>query len=384
MRTGSSGKSLVAVGLLALVLVGVASAANFLLTKSAETNNTISFTYPKQTGDGYRYYAPGSVSGSTCSGTVVSRTLDPNKTSVKFSKVPSGQYCVEAVVLTPVGAAQYPAVTPPPPKPQCSDSADNDGDGLTDYPADPGCSGATDNDETNAPPPPPTGTVINVSGTVSGSTLSQQISQAPSGPVTVRGAFSPTVTGGILIGRPDVALERLAITSTVQFNPSADRGSLSDSTAMGFDVFGADNIVIQGNAFDGKGQDNQNILWDQPAFNGPVGYRISGNSFQNFYRDGDGSHSEALFVGGGASNGLIENNTFTNNGNTAHIFFSWFGTAATTSNYPRNVCVRGNTYGPRHGAFFDVNFREEIPNSAGIKVTDTTVVTNTAFLAASC
>ncbi len=38
------------------------------------------------------------------------------------------------------------------PAPQCSDGIDNDGDGLTDYPADPGCADANDNDEFNAPP----------------------------------------------------------------------------------------------------------------------------------------------------------------------------------------------------------------------------------------
>jgi hypothetical protein len=32
---------------------------------------------------------------------------------------------------------------------ECNDSTDNDGDGLTDYPADPGCSSASDTDETN-------------------------------------------------------------------------------------------------------------------------------------------------------------------------------------------------------------------------------------------
>lgn len=38
----------------------------------------------------------------------------------------------------------------------CSDATDNDGDGKTDYPADPGCTDASDNDE--ADPVPPTGT----------------------------------------------------------------------------------------------------------------------------------------------------------------------------------------------------------------------------------
>ena len=38
---------------------------------------------------------------------------------------------------------------------QCSDGLDNDSDGKTDFPDDPGCSSAVDNDETDPPPPPP-------------------------------------------------------------------------------------------------------------------------------------------------------------------------------------------------------------------------------------
>ncbi len=36
-------------------------------------------------------------------------------------------------------------------KPQCKDGKDNDGDGLIDYPADPGCSSRNDNSEFNQP-----------------------------------------------------------------------------------------------------------------------------------------------------------------------------------------------------------------------------------------
>ena len=36
--------------------------------------------------------------------------------------------------------------------PECSDGQDNDGDGLTDYPADPGCTSVSDTDETDPPP----------------------------------------------------------------------------------------------------------------------------------------------------------------------------------------------------------------------------------------
>lgn len=43
-----------------------------------------------------------------------------------------------------------------PPAPACSDGADNDSDGLTDFPADPGCTGDADTDETD----PPGGTMV--------------------------------------------------------------------------------------------------------------------------------------------------------------------------------------------------------------------------------
>src|SRR5262245_26437285 len=49
------------------------------------------------------------------------------------------------------GAGGSPVETP-----ACSDGRDNDGDGLTDYPDDPGCTSPSDGDETDgvAPPPP--------------------------------------------------------------------------------------------------------------------------------------------------------------------------------------------------------------------------------------
>lgn len=58
----------------------------------------------------------------------------------------------------PLGLRPPPPPPPPPPpvkvvKPAsiCDDNQDNDGDGKTDYPADPGCSSADDNDETDPP-----------------------------------------------------------------------------------------------------------------------------------------------------------------------------------------------------------------------------------------
>jgi len=44
-----------------------------------------------------------------------------------------------------------PGINPPPPPPACSNGSDDDGDGLTDYPNDPGCTSSSDTDEYNAP-----------------------------------------------------------------------------------------------------------------------------------------------------------------------------------------------------------------------------------------
>jgi hypothetical protein len=61
-----------------------------------------------------------------------------------------------------------------PPSAACSDTIDNDGDGLTDYPADPGCVSAQDTDEFNAPPPGTTLTLTKIAETNSTITFAWQ------------------------------------------------------------------------------------------------------------------------------------------------------------------------------------------------------------------
>ncbi len=60
----------------------------------------------------------------------------------------SGEVCQEIFSLISSQTFACAQLTPA----QCSDSADNDRDGRTDFPADPGCASATDNDETDPPP----------------------------------------------------------------------------------------------------------------------------------------------------------------------------------------------------------------------------------------
>lgn len=70
----------------------------------------------------------------------------------------SGAGCTNAAVCvihmdSDKTVTAYYGDTPPPATYQCSDGADNDADGLTDYPSDPGCSSLTDDSEYNAPQP---------------------------------------------------------------------------------------------------------------------------------------------------------------------------------------------------------------------------------------
>ena len=126
-------------------------------------------------------------------------------------------------------------------------------------------------------------------------------------------------------------------------------------------------------------------MWDNPAGNTPDGFVIRNNTLRNYYVGPCcDTHSEAIFIGY-STNGLIEGNTFTNNGTTAHILFSWWGTAAyqgaaPSTTYPRNICVRGNTFGPRAGAYSDISINEAIPTTANIKIQRNASSTNPAFL----
>ncbi len=225
------------------------------------------------------------------------------------------------------------------------------------------------------PPPPPPSTsqagVVQLSGTVSPSQLMDAVNAQPSGSVTVQpasGASSFSVSGSLSINRPSLTIKGANVSGEVTFSSGASGSALVDSSAQGFSIKGADNVRIENNTLDGQGRIANNIIWDEPAGNTPDGFVIRGNTLRNYYIDGGDVHSEALYVGY-STNGLIENNSFTNNGNTSHIFFTWFGnTANPSTSYPRNMCVRGNTFGPTHGAYYDVNLRGEIPTSANIKV----------------
>jgi len=132
-----------------VVAVTAGGADTFQVRLVSQTNSTITLGWDAQPGYGYLFSA---------GGVLVSRTNDPARTSVKFSKVTPASYDVD--VITKGANGHYPETAPPPPPPPpavCADGLDNDGDGKVDL-ADPGCSSSTDTDETDAvTPPPPVG-----------------------------------------------------------------------------------------------------------------------------------------------------------------------------------------------------------------------------------
>lgn len=207
------------------------------------------------------------------------------------------------------------------------------------------------------------GRVVTLTGAYSPDAFFAAVRAAPPGPVTIAGAY--TVTGDVNVRRADVRIVGATVEGVVHFQPTADRSALIDSRAMGFDILGADNVLIQGNTLDGRGIVFQNDIWDVQG-DTPDGWVIRNNTFTNYVHGDD--HSEALFIGY-STDGLVERNTFTNNGTTAHIFFSWWGDVADpATSFPRSICVRDNTFNKTAGAYFDVNFRAEVPTSANIKI----------------
>lgn len=73
------------------------------IRKVSETSSSITLGWDAVPGaDGYRFYS---------AGVLRSKTMDPSRTTVKFSK---GQepYVVEAVILSKIDSGSYPSVTP--------------------------------------------------------------------------------------------------------------------------------------------------------------------------------------------------------------------------------------------------------------------------------
>ena len=204
-------------------------------------------------------------------------------------------------------------------------------------------------------------------------TSAQCSSRAAVGGSVIDGA---TVTGDCNITAANVTIQNSTVNGVIEVRASGFK--LLNSHVDQFTLASrGDNALLDGNVFDGKNVHEQNFIWaDDIVGDGPTGWVIRNNTFQNYTSPGS-THSEAIFIGGYAANGLIEGNTFYRNGNTGHIFFSWCapndcnGTGGTPRD-PHDICVRGNTFKETWEAYFQVMIRQETfaPNGHGIYTDD--------------
>lgn len=179
------------------------------------------------------------------------------------------------------------------------------------------------------PPPAPVGGVLELAGVYTTASFAAAVQSAGAGYLTVRPKQGSTVVvNGTLPAR--------------------------------------DATTFQSIVFDGQHRVNQNYLTDWHQ------WKLVGCTFRGYFIDDGGvTHSEALYVGGGCMDGVIDNCTFDDNGNTAHIFFTWFGGRRDpydVTNYPQRICVRNSHFANGHNPWFAIQYRDEIPADAPIFV----------------
>jgi hypothetical protein len=167
------------------------------------------------------------------------------------------------------------------------------------------------------------GTIFIPNGTYSSSSFTNAItSRSPSGPVVVK----PTTPNGVIVTGGWVPFRQY--------------------------------MTLDGIIFDG--QDVVANSW----YPNITDFVLRNCTFKRFWMSDPTNHSEALYLGGGCSDGLIENCIFDDNGTTGHIFFTWFG----GDGDPARICIRGCVFTNSHNPYFDIQFREEIPSSATIYI----------------
>lgn len=373
-----------------VVAVTAGGADTFTVRLVSQTSSTITLGWDPQPGYGYLFSA---------GGTLVSRTNDASRTSVKFSKVPSGEYDIDVIAKGANG--HYPVVVPPPPPPvaACGDGNDNDADGKTDYPADPGCTGLTDTDETDPVPPPPGGQVtVSTTGNDTscargGSacrTLTRGYAVALAGDtVTVQAG---SYTGGTITGSKQVTFRaaggtvnvssRLNLTNVSNVSvygpmvvkttdPYADMWlacakSVDFHDVSGYTVFvydGSANVSFYGGDWGGYNSSKGNDYGD-PAMSG---YNGSGSSscgdgwVRNVLWDGvrfhdvfygpsstwGAAHPDCLETYGKVDGITVRNSTFERCGNSFMQFSEDFGSV-------RNVLVENNLFRSVYDSFWGI------------------------------
>jgi hypothetical protein len=189
----------------------------------------------------------------------------------------------------------------------------------------------------------------------------QQVNAAPAGPLTARpvaGQTSFTVSGDFQLARQNVTIQR-AVLRDVTMSETGSGFIVEDSFVHSFDIEGADNWIIRRNNVNFGGV---TYAWGGSQFiYGAVNWQILDNTFSGFYVAADSSiHTEAWFIGAGNDGGLIQGNTFDDNGTTGQLFFTWWDQSAAGASDPKNICVTGNTFTRSHNQYWHIDMRSEL------------------------
>lgn len=285
--------ALTGIVLVALLVGGAQAAGELTLTVVSQTNSTITLGWTPQAGYGYLF----SVNGS-----LVSRTNDAARSSVKFSKVTNGVYEVAVIVKGATGT--YPPPAPPPPKNQCEDGVDNDNDGLVDL-ADPGCSSATDNDETDPAAPPSSFPNATNTGVPPGTTLT-----AYTGPTTITTAntvIDGKTTGCLTIQALGVIIRNSKVICSDGWATSA-WNSESSMTIQDSEIVCGPKEGTTGVVGDHITLRRVNIHGCENAMAADGDDTIEDSYFHDMYNGGN-AHADGIQFPDGANNITIRHNT---------------------------------------------------------------------------
>jgi hypothetical protein len=212
----------------------------------------------------------------------------------------------------------------------------------------------------------PPGNVLELSGTMSSEEFDERVGSAPEGPLVVRpaaGEGSFTVTGDVTVRRANVTIQH-GVFRDMHVEETANGLVVEDSELRAFHVDGASDWILRRNTLDSQCLVAQNFVY------GARNFLIADNTIRNYHLCSDESvHSEAFFFGARNDGGVIEGNTFIDNGTTGHLFFTWWGgDVGEHSTYPRNICVRANTFIRSHNGYYHIQFRSEFEGTENIDI----------------
>lgn len=183
------------------------------------------------------------------------------------------------------------------------------------------------------------------------------------------GKASDVAVSGDVTLNAKAELTNVNVHGVITINPAADGTVIGGGAARAFYLWGAQGVHMEAVAYDGQGVTDDCKLWGQGGKLPSVDIIECG--FKHFSNDnnvglppGVVSHNQAIFVGS-SERVRIRGCDFDDNGNSAHVFVSTFGSSR---GGPKYVELTGNTFGPTHkhpqtgAAYFAVNVHSgELP-----------------------